>query len=93
LEIVVDFIVTGQSGGSSEGDLANVAWKVVQDVVVVLQLALICKCKIAISADPCLVMSSITTVVLDGFEAAELLLASIAPVKHDVTRFASLDGV
>ena len=62
-------------------------------VVVVLQLALIFKGKIAISADPSSVMSSITTMVVDSFAGFKLLLAGIAPVKHGVIHFASLDGI
>lgn len=93
LEVVVDLVVTGQSVGSSEGYLASIAWKVVCEVVVVLQLALVFKGKIAISADPCWTVSSIATVVVDGFAGFKLLLARVAPVKHGITRFASLDGV
>jgi hypothetical protein len=93
LEVVVDLVMTGQSVGSSEGHLANVAWEVVCEVVVVLQLALIIKGKIAISADPSSVMSSITAVVVDCFAGFKFFLARVAPVKHGVIRFASLDGV
>jgi len=39
LEVVMDLVVTGQSVGSSEGDLASVAWKIVCEVVVVLKPA------------------------------------------------------
>jgi hypothetical protein len=93
LEVVVDLVVTGQSVGSSKGHLASIAWKVVCKVVVILQLALIIIGRIAISADPSSVMSSITAVVVDCFAGFEFLLARVASVEHGVIRFASLDGV
>ena len=75
LEVVMDLVVTGQSEGSSEGNLADEAWEIVRQVVMVLQLALISEGKFAISADPCSVMSRVTAVIVDSFAGFKIFLA------------------
>jgi hypothetical protein len=75
LKVVMDLVVTGQSEGSSEGNLADEAWEIVRQVVMVLQLALMSEGKFAICADPCSVMSRVTAVIVDSFAVFKVFLA------------------
>jgi hypothetical protein len=81
--IVIDFVMRSKPGGSSEGDLAGVAWKGVVDVVVRLQRVLGREDKFTFEADPGWLMSSVPAMIVDRFETAEPLLAGVALIIHD----------
>jgi hypothetical protein len=91
--VVVRLVMRGKPVGSSEGDFASTARKVVCGDVVVLKLTLRGEGEITLRANPRWIMSFVAAMIVDGFEATELLLAGIAPVEHDLPRLALLDGV